>query len=137
MKIHVNYLSGAALDYVVALIQELPVKFDPMGFKRESLGGYWVWDDTYPPKYGHMQIGVKYSPSQNWSQGGPIIENIKGFEFKHRLESKPELSCEAHIHDYDGDSIYFGPTLLVAAMRCLVAHKLGGEIEIPNYFKTK
>lgn len=61
--------------------------------------------------------------STNWAQGGLIIERLKGFELKHWLDSKPELSYEAHIHNYEGDWVQFGPTPLIAAMRCFVASK--------------
>lgn len=73
-----------------------------------------------------------YSPSTDWAKGGPIIGAIKGFEFKHWLESKPDTCCEAHIHNYEGDWIQFGPTQLIAALRCYVASKLGDEIDIPE-----
>ena len=53
-------------------------------------------------------------------------------EFKHWLESKPDTCCEAHIHNYEGDWIQFGPTPLIAAMRALVQSKLGDEVDIPE-----
>ena len=68
----------------------------------------------------------------NWAQGGPIIERIKGLEFKHWLESKPESCCEVHIHNYEGDWVAFGPTPLIAAMRSYVASKLGETVEVPD-----
>jgi hypothetical protein len=74
-------------------------------------------------------------PSTNWSQGGPIIERLKGFQMKQWLESKPETCCEAHIHNYDGDWITFGPTPLIAALRCYVASKLGDEVDVPESLK--
>lgn len=73
-----------------------------------------------------------YSPSINWTQGGPIIEREGGFELKVWLESSPDTKCEAHIHNYEGDWIEFGPTPLIAAMRCYVASKLGDEVEVPE-----
>ena len=77
-------------------------------------------------------IDFPYKPSADWSQGGPIIHNIKGFLLKQWLESKPETCCEAHIHNYDGDWIEFGPTPLIAAMRCYVSSVLGNEVEVPD-----
>jgi hypothetical protein len=79
--------------------------------------------------------------SINWSQGGPLLE-------RERLS----LTYDAHWH-YDptdpednGERWYceltepnegsshgrYGPTPLVAAMRTLVASRLGPEIEIPQ-----
>jgi hypothetical protein len=37
-----------------------------------------------------------------------------------------------YAEDKDGDHVQTGPTPLIAAMRCYVASKLGGDVEIPN-----
>jgi hypothetical protein len=87
-------------------------------------------DADYP---GVFCAGTRYwCPTIDWSQGGPIIERIKGFEFKQWLESKPATCCEAHIHNYEGDWVQFGPTPLIAAMRCFVVSRLGNEVEVPE-----
>lgn len=63
-----------------------------------------------------------FAPSKKWSQGGPIIER----------EGITLTACngawEATYRGYFG----YGPTPLIAAMRCYVASKLGDEIEIPS-----
>ena len=69
---------------------------------------------------------------ESWSLTGPIIDRIDGFELKVWLESKPATKCEAHIHNYEGDWIEFGPTPLIAAMRCWVAKNLGETAEVPE-----
>jgi len=78
-----------------------------------------------------------YTPSSDWSQGGPIIERerIGVYLANHSTEhcaawqasivvSDKALFCKALYCD--------GPTPLIAAMRCFVASKLGDEIEIPD-----
>ena len=66
--------------------------------------------------------------STSWAKGGPIIENAV----------IDVLSCDggdywqAHIYECDERIEQFGPTPLIAAMRCYVASKLGDEIEIPE-----
>lgn len=72
--------------------------------------------------------------STNWSQGGPIIE-------------REEIALEPMTHDEHGDGwlatrvegpavcMEFGPTQLIAAMRCYVASHLGDEIELPEELK--
>ena len=80
------------------------------------------------PKSGGKGLGY----SSDWACGGPILERIKGLEFKHWLESKPESCCEVHIHNYEGDWVAFGPTPLIAVMRYYVASKLGREVEVPE-----
>ena len=104
-------LTGAALDLAVA-------KCEGKGDDCEVHAGNVL--------YGRVTSGfVHYNPSTNWAQGGPIIER----EF---------MSSE-----YSGVWRYFatcggvnfmgvGPTPLIAAMRCLVASKLGDEVEIPE-----
>jgi len=117
MKVKTAELTGAALDWAVAKCEGAyapSVDTDIDGTKRINYGGMC-------PEW-----------STDWAHGGPIIDRIKGFEFKQWLESKPESCCEAHIHNYEGDWIQFGPTPLIAAMRCYVASKLGDEVEIPE-----
>ena len=70
-----------------------------------------------------------YSPSTDWSQGGPIIErerisviDVDGYDFW----KADRLNKEAI------PVINYGPTPLIAAMRCYVASKLGDEVEIPK-----
>ena len=65
-----------------------------------------------------------YHPSTDWSQGGPIIE-------RERIELKGDGGTD-WLASHNNESVEFGPTPLIAAMRCLVASKLGDEIEIPE-----
>ena len=66
------------------------------------------------------------SPSTDWAQGGPIIEReeicvlapVRGL-WRGRKEGRTQ----------------YGPTPLIAAMRCYVASKLGDEVEIPEDLK--
>ena len=106
-------LTGAALDWAVSKCE---------GRDRTYL--------DYFASQWHLNKSLRYST--NWAQGGPIIERLKGLEFKQWLESKPESCCEAHIHNHEGDWISFGSTPLIAAMRCYVASKLGDDVEIPR-----
>ena len=73
-----------------------------------------------------------YEPSTNWAQGGPIIEreviSISCWAFH-------SMPWKASIQKDDLDMpLYeeYGPTPLIAAMRCYVASKLGDEIELPK-----
>ena len=101
-----------------------------------------------------------YSPSTNGTQARPIIEreeisiirvnddwgvDEKGFcDMQQRIpvwcatdgQMGTETSTEHQHHDemfqiYESEVVY-GPTPLVAAMRCYVARKLGKEIDIPD-----
>ena len=113
MKIRTSELAGAALDWAVAKcegIETAKFKESPNLFFG---GGF-----------------DKYAPSTNWAQGGPIIEREKMALAMYEdfwLATMGELSM-AHIDDTEA----YGPTPLIAAMRCYVASKLGEEIDIPE-----
>ena len=106
MKIKTSELMGAALDWAVA----------------KAIGEY---KPVAVPAY-----------STDWSQGGPIIE-------RENLQVTPErgggwVSSIPYAVEMGGYRKYiftYGPTPLIAAMRCYVASKLGDEVEIPKELK--
>ena len=100
-------LTGAALDWAVA--------------KCEGV------EFTYEDHPAHELICFKYST--DWAQGGPIIERegieicrLNNGEWRAQLNAK---GCGPYCR-------YYGPTPLIAAMRCFVASKLGDEIQVPK-----
>ena len=107
-------LTGAQLDWAVGAANGEKLN---VGFRNL----------TYTPK-GKRTV-YKYLPSTSWAQGGPIIEH-------ERILIQPELGKEGcgnawnaiSMHDTDA----YGPTPLIAAMRCYVALKLGDDVEIPK-----
>lgn len=118
--IKTSELTGSALDWAVAKCE---------GVNEDSF--HLFYEPTEPSDLDSHGF-PEFHYSTVWSQGGPIIDRTKGFEFKHWLEARPESCCEAHIHNYDGDWIQFGPTPLIAAMRCYVASRLGDEVNVPE-----
>lgn len=109
MKIKTRELTGAALDWAVAKCE---------GFEPFTDGISWMIDLA-----GVYQPLPRYS--SDWAQGGPIIEreridlaSIEGGEW--------EATC------HDGSKTCTGPTPLLAAMHCLVASKIGEEVEVPE-----
>ena len=111
-------LTGAQLDWAVAVCKNL---------------------ETHPPQKG-MKIAVRnvewepwwvFTPSTNWAQGGPIIE-----------QESMTVGKQVHRDEWSAESFYgegisvahigFGPTPLIAAMRCYAISKLGAEIDIPE-----
>lgn len=111
-------LINEKLDYVVAKIES--------GIEPEYFNGI-VWITT-----GNFFTRVRrnmFEPSTKWSQGGPIIErerisviDVDGYDFW----KADKLNKEAI------PVINYGPTPLIAAMRCYVASKLGDEVDIPK-----
>ncbi|PTR06190.1 uncharacterized protein DUF2591 [Nitrosospira sp. Nsp5] len=67
---------------------------------------------------------VRWEPSVDWSQGGPIIEK-EGINLNHSLEPGSE-HCTAYMRS--GRHRQKGLTPLIAAMRCYVDSKFGEEV---------
>jgi len=67
---------------------------------------------------------VRWEPSVDWAQGGPIIER-EGINLGHSLEPGSE-HCVAYMRS--GRNRQRGLTPLVAAMRCYVDFKFGEEV---------
>lgn len=114
-------LIGPALDWAVAKCEEVVVH------------------KTLVPHQGQVCLVMtnlnnrRWHPSTNWSQGGPIIER-EGIT--HGPNTRPVLSegnfqFKALPLMPEGDT-HYGPTPLIAAMRCYVASKLGDEVAIPE-----
>jgi hypothetical protein len=102
-------LTGAALDWAVAKCMGISVE-------------YGLTDDE--------------RFSTNWAQGGPIIER----EGIHLLCDDRVLNWTASaVQTYANSrrlvgwrTLAYGPTPLIAAMRCFVASRLGDEVDIPE-----
>ncbi len=117
MKIKVSELTGAALDWAVAISQKVCI--------GEPLHSTFALEFKLMHDSGDLQF------STDWSQGGPIIEReaiqITPDEYKGTWTAYMTNGGEP----YEGT----GPTPLIAAMRCYVASKLGDEVEIPEELK--
>jgi hypothetical protein len=114
MKIETSKLTGAALDWAVAKCESYPVSM--------SKTGYLIFCD---PLIQCGPRGTQYSPSTNWSQGGPIIER-EGIAIG---KGDEQWAAFANADTEEGTQ---GPTPLIAAMRCYVASKLGDTVDIPE-----
>jgi hypothetical protein len=122
VKIKVSEATRIQLDWMVELAKGT----------HWSVDGYFVFkhpDGTTRT----FERNPEWRYSTDWSQGGPIIER-EGIATA-RFSDAPEWGAEI----VDGDDYFasvefknFGPTLLIAAMRCYVASKLGEEVEVPE-----
>ena len=117
-------LSGTALDWAAAKCEGLP----------QTL---WMTPDQ--KKVSHVGFGIpfiKYRPSSNWAQGGPIIEMAGISTAQESTDWVASLSRAKEVVYTAGTAHRFcsmrGTTLLIAAMRCYVASKLGDDVEIPD-----
>ena len=122
MTLIMTELNGFQLDYAVAVCEGIQVTGDP----RFSLS-YEKIDHDGRPYFTHWE------PSSNWAQGGPIIEReriaIKPLPFGKTLAYKNPCGGK-----YQQGFPYCDKSMLVAAMRCYVASKLGDSIEIPDKY---
>ena len=67
-----------------------------------------------------------YPYVDDWSLSGPLVDR-EIFSF-----SKDELSETRYAWHKDGKSRAYGPTLLIACLRCIVASRLGDEVDVPD-----
>jgi hypothetical protein len=112
-------LTGAALDWAVA--------------KCEFVGAPLI----------NIVCGVlnttesdNWQPSTDWAQGGPIIEregisvicwSFHSMPWKASIEGGTDAGVDLYVE--------YGPTPLIAAMRCYVGSKLGNEVDVPEELK--
>lgn len=111
-------LTGAALDWAVA-------KCEGWRMYVRSDGDVLLTDEHYHWELDHFNY------STDWSQGGPIIEREGGTLW---LTNGAGWGCKARYDfaNYREGVTTYGPTPLIAAMRCYVASKLGDEVDVPE-----
>ena len=116
MQMKTCELTGSALDWAVAKAEAQ----EPVGSFLDGVVAH--------PDYN------KFYPSTDWAQGGPIIERehiewqwLPYTDKAHQYGArKPSLGGLNRTFCMDG------PNVLVAAMRCYVASKLGDTVDIPE-----
>ncbi|MDD2063014.1 phage protein NinX family protein [Pseudomonas sp. 25571] len=122
IEVRVSNLVGAALDWAVATVEgvETSWRHGRELVKVHDRGGIKLIES----------IRSIYSPSTEWSQGGPLIDKHNG-----------GLHYEAHLADAafryssgpGGSGFWcYGPTALVAFCRGLVKAKLGDTVQVPK-----
>lgn len=118
MKIKTSELIGAKLDWAVAKAVDVEIRIDrPKGSPHPV--AYCVF-------FG--KDGGLCSPSTDWRQGGSLIERLKVAIVYHNGSDKTPMASTPE----SAPSFQSGDTVLVAAMRAIVAAKLGEEIEVPE-----
>ena len=117
-RIKVAEAAGKVLDWMVA--------------KCEGAQG---WEPYYPDPFEGYGFGPVYTPypySSDWAQGGPIVEREK-ISIR-QWTNMPIVHAYMPIDGAEWSSD--GGLPLVAAMRCFVASKLGGEVDVPEELLT-
>lgn len=112
-------LVGDALDWAVAQVEGVNYRQD--GIKCKT---------RIAPRKWHHYTKSNFSPSTDWSWGGPLIEKYQ-VRFDHRRIDCGLVIASAcgmiYDHAYKGCDSY-----LVAACRAIVAAKLGDTVSVPK-----
>ena len=122
-------LTGAALNYAVAVCEGFTnLRANPHRFDGRLIMGRPSKD--LPPEYmDDLQF------SRNWAMGGPIIEREAIRWYK--IDYSRWVACKCTgIGTHQNEFSQYGPTQLIATMRCYIASKLGDEVEIPEELRT-
>lgn len=112
-------LTGIALDWAVAIAAGVKVRWSAPHEMLLRVGKAWA----------------PYTPSTNWAQAGPIIEqekmniNSSAMIGPNQWVGIPRARLEGLPYTW------YGPTPLIAAMRCYVASELGDYVELPKEIK--
>ena len=115
MKMKTSELKGIALDYCVTLAAGVAIGA-PIHL-------------TFAQEFKLMHDAGDLAYSTDWNQGGPIIER-EGINLNYTTMIQSAWSATS-MNDTQEFGEY-GPTPLVAAMRCFVASRRGDEVEIPD-----
>ena len=110
-------LTGPALDWAVAKCEGINLHhaIQPHGY-LEIL-------------FNEANGGDVFTPSNDWAQGGPIIER-ECMDLLCLEGGDDGWQADRYLHTEKVEA--YGPTPLIAAMRCYVASKLGDEVELPK-----
>lgn len=124
MKIKTSELLGDPLDFAVAKAIGAPIS-------RRSGGMICDGEVVLMAPCGQKV----WSPSTDWSQGGPLIDRFDVYFDRYPLD-QPGFVVARIGMDYQAGSNYFNnpssPNRLIAACRAIVSDKLGDEVDIPE-----
>lgn len=124
MKVKVSETTRIQLDWLVAKCEKQ--------YPSKATGE--------PFLYEHRLYQQNWCPSTDPAQGQPILEReIDTIRKRSAAEEatlrypNPNFKFKAEkFADIDGYVCGFGPTMLIAGLRCYVSSKLGNEVEIPE-----
>ena len=139
MIIKTSELEGVALDWAVAKsvgvsvcigVEYHTITFVPLGrprSKHNSVSKYYLNRAT-----GRGET-EEWRPSTDWSQCGPLIERYKLTLYQVNGPAATVNDDTGEV-DYDGRKMVCadGETILIAAMRAIVASELGDTVDVPE-----
>lgn len=132
VEVKTSELVGAALDWMTAKASGRIPLDTPLNTPPVRPGERCVVKDIILSEPGKLPF--RYSPSTMWYQSGPLIEDHAIFLLPRSnttgWDAYIELDTAYDCWDFSADG--YGPTPLIAAMRCLVVAKLGDTVQVPE-----
>lgn len=138
--IKVAEATGPALDWLVAKCEGLKLHRNALlgGQVKE---GWWV-SGYYMDPNNWIPLSL-LNFSTDWAQGGPVIEregiNLSvDYQDDALSDDMVQIGWKGNLwnNSVPGTAGFlqwaYGPTPLIAAMRCYVTSKLGSEVEVPE-----
>lgn len=134
IEMKVAELDGTALDWAVAVVVHGKVYVYPDGGlcppedsvqMNDDDGSLWVSSGGFHPK-------DSWSPSTDWSQGGPLLDwHCKGFGL---VQDGRESRWRAFAYSRESDiqRLAGGESILIAACRSIVLLHKGEAISVPR-----
>ena len=126
VEVKTSELTGAALDWAVAKADG----HEPIVTPFKNSKGHAL----YLAEWAQRE-GIRWQPSTDWWQGGPIIERECICTYASGACSVAPKNPDywvAEIMDTSGMVTQYGPTPLSAAMRCRVASEMGDTVQVPK-----
>ncbi|MBK1563805.1 DUF2591 family protein [Pseudomonas aeruginosa] len=119
-------LEGPALDWAVGCIEDEQIERKQIGWLLMNLK---VWVPL--PDTPYFDIVTHWSPSTDWSQGGPLIQQY-GCDLNCLAPANAwEANCWDSAVPQPDLHICEGETPLIAVCRAIVRAKLGDTVKIP------
>ena len=116
--VETSQLSGPALDWAVA-----------KSVAKENVKIEQCRGADAPAFCVVLTNGAHWTPSTDWTQGGPLIERYCGIT-NCEDEKQPEpFYAETRCSNLNGYAN--GTTILIAVCRAIVAAELGDDVEVP------
>ena len=131
VEVDARTLTGPALSWAVAQCLKKKVTYHDRDGPITYLYAYNGNTDSFD---------TPYYPSSNWAEAGPIIDQ-EGIDLYCGLVGQPDhpdpawrtSSWRAKYHRMGvGQDAVFGPTAIVAALRCFVIFHLGRQVKVPK-----
>lgn len=136
MLMKIEDLPIHAINWAVAQIEGQHIDRVSTPFPGKT---YLYFESGYDDRTCH-ETYTMYDPASDWAQGGPIIER-EGIELLCNLTANEAARFKDaradwqafYRHDRTTEGRKHDKTPLMAAMRCLIARKLGDAIDVPEH----